>query len=349
MAADLKVIEGGYLRDILRQPEALKDTVENLELSSELKRLGSLLNRGTFQCVVLTGMGASFHALHPLNLRLIDHGFRPIMVETSELIHYQPQLIDRSTLIVVVSQSGQSAESVRLVEINRRRANIIAVTNTPESPLAKKANATLITRAGNEFSVSCKTYVTALMALKYLGDVLCQRDAKASIRELKPVSAAVSTYLANWADHVALLASRLAGVRNLFFVGRGTSLAAVGSGALIVKESDHVHAEGMSSAAFRHGPLEVLSQETFVIVFSGDRKTHDLNHRLLTDIRQAGGRAELIGETSQSPCFRLSDHSSSVRAILEILPVQMLTLALAAMAGREAGKFDRATKITTTE
>jgi len=126
-------------------------------------------------------------------------------------------------------------------------------------------------------------------------------------------------------------------------------LAAVGTGALIVKESAHFHAEGMSSAAFRHGPMEMLSDETFVVVFSGDHRTRKLNLRLLSDVRQEGGRAELVGETAALDCFRLPDHASSIRPILEMLPIQMITLALAARVGREPGKFERATKVTTTE
>jgi glucosamine--fructose-6-phosphate aminotransferase (isomerizing) len=91
----------------------------------------------------------------------------------------------------------------------------------------------------------------------------------------------------------------------------------------------------------------MLSEETFVLVFSGDAKTRDLNLRLLTDIKQQGGRAELIGEKASLECFRLTD--GGIRPILEVLPVQMITLALAALAGREPGKFELATKVTTTE
>jgi glucosamine--fructose-6-phosphate aminotransferase (isomerizing) len=187
------------------------------------------------------------------------------------------------------------------------------------------------------------------MALKWLGDILCQRDARHSLRQLKSALPAVSAYLGNWRTHVAELAEMLNGICHLFLVGRGGSLAAVGAGALIIKESDHFHAEGMSSAAFRHGPFEMLSAETFVVVFSGDRKTRDLNHRLLADIQRANGRAEPIGESSSPDCFRPADCEPSARPILEILPAQMITLALAALAGREAGKFERATKITATE
>jgi len=349
MRPDLKVIEGAYLGDILHQPQALEDTLVTLSSSKELESLASRLNRGKFQRVVLTGMGSSFHGLHPLNLQLISHGHTAIMVETSELVHYKNRFFDPTTLIIAVSQSGQSAEMVRLATVNRKRSAVIAVTNTPDSSLAKHASAAVLTRAGSEFSVSCKTYVTALMALKWLGDVLCERDSKRTRQELKHAAPAVAAYLADWKDYVHCLAEKLQNIRHLFFVGRGASLAAVGTGALVVKEADLFHAEGMSSAAFRHGPFEMLSAEAFVAVFSGDTKTRDLNHRLLADMKEQGGCAELIGEKATLECFRLTDHGDSVRSILEILPVQMITLALAALSGREPGKFELATKVTITE
>lgn len=349
MGVDLRAIEGCYWQDLLDQPEALQNTLDSLDASQQLLDLAQQLHNGFLQRVVLTGMGSSFHALHPLNLQLIAHGFTSIMVETSELIHYQTRLFDPKTLLIAVSQSGQSAEMVRLAEVNRKRSAIIGVTNTPESALAKQATAAVLTRAGREFSVSCKTYVSTLIVLKWLGDILCQRDAEQSQRELANVVPAASAYLANWKEHVISLVASLKGIRQLFLVGRGPSLAAGETGALIVKESAHFHAEGMSSAAFRHGPLEMLSQDMFVVVFSGDDKTRDLNARLLSDIRQGGGRAEILGEETDLDCFRLTAEDSSIRPVLEILPVQMITLALAVLAGREPGKFELASKITTTE
>lgn len=349
MVTDFKVIEGAYLRDILNQPQALEDTLANLGPCRELESLAVRLSRGKFQRVVLTGMGSSFHALHPLNLQLISQGHTAIMVETSELVHYKSRLFDPKTLIVAVSQSGQSAEMLRLITVNRKRAAVIAVTNTPDSVLARHASTALLTRAGSESSVSCKTYVTALMALKWLGDVLCKRDPRLSHRDLKHAAPAVAAYLAGWKAYVEFMTVKLSHMRHLFFVGRGASLAAVGTGALIVKEAGLFHAEGMSSAAFRHGPFEMLSEETFVVVFCGDARTRDLNRRLLSDMQEQGGCAELVGEKAALECFRLEDHGDSVRSIQEILPVQMITLALAALAGREPGKFELVTKVTTTE
>jgi glucosamine--fructose-6-phosphate aminotransferase (isomerizing) len=349
MSIDLSFIEGEYLRDILNQPQALEDTLEGLESPKALLNLAKRLNGGSFHRVVLTGMGSSFYAVHPLCLDLIGYGFCAMMVETSELVHYKSQLFDSKTLIVAVSQSGQSAEMIRLLEVNQKRAAIIAVTNTPESPLALRSDAALLTMAGDEFSVSCKTYVTALMALRWLSQVLCEGDPRHVRKELKEVAPEVLAYLANWKTHVRNLMPRLNKIRHLFLVGRGVSLAAVGTGALIVKEADHFHAEGMSSAAFRHGPFEMLGDETFVLVFSGDARTKDLNIRLLADILEQGSRAELCGEDASSLAFRFPDALAGIRPILEILPVQMITLALAAQAKREPGRFELATKVTITE
>jgi glucosamine--fructose-6-phosphate aminotransferase (isomerizing) len=348
LSSDLHVIEGRYLQDLFAQPQALSDTFAALERPSELMNLAVRLGQMEFQQIVLTGMGSSFHALHPLNLQLVDHGVPSTMVETSELVHYHTRALNPKTLVIAVSQSGESAEMVRLARVNSG-APMIAVTNTPDSTLARHAAVALVTRAGREFSVSCKTYVATLMMLQWLGDALCGQDAELSRSKMKEAGSAVAAYLADWKKRVADIAERLSGIRDLFLVGRGASLAAVGAGALVIKESDHFHAEGMSSAAFRHGPFEMLSGEVFVGVFSGDSKTRELNHGLLADIRQAGGRGEFIGETSTFESFRLPECDAAIRPILEMLPVQMITIALAALAGREAGKFERATKVTTTE
>ncbi len=349
MLPKLAIIEGAYFRDILDQPRALEETLRGLENPSRLQSLATQVNKAKFKRIILTGMGASYHALHPLNLQLVDHGLTPIMAETSELVHYESRFFDPRTLIIAVSQSGRSAEMIRLLQVNHRRARVIAVTNTPNSPLARRADAVVLTRAGEEFSVSCKTYVAALMALRWLGDLLCQRDLRRTRKELELAAPAVAAYLDDWENHVQFLCKELRDIRHLLLVGRGASLAAVGAGALIVKESDHFHAEGMSSAAFRHGPFEMLSQEIFVLVFAGDSRTKALNKRLCEDIRQEKGRAELAGRDGEQSVFCLPRAPRSLLPLMEILPVQMITLALAAQAGREPGRFELASKVTTTE
>jgi len=294
-------------------------------------------------------MGGSFQILHPLYLKLNAHGFHVLTAETSELIHSMPRALDARTLLVVVSQSGRSAETVRLLGGGGQRPKVIGVTNTPSSPLALASDITVLTHAGPEFSVSSKTTVTSLAALEWLGDNLCSADIAATRSRLEQAAPAAAGYLARWRDYVGALSDELTGIRHLFIAGRGASLAAVGIGGMIMKEAAHFHSEGMSSAAFRHGPFEMLGPDCYLLVFEGDAATAPLNRALVEDVRRAGARAALAGAGAGMDALRLPDVPGQVRPIVEMLPLQMISLALAALAGREAGVFERITKVTTTE
>jgi len=344
-----QVIEGQYLRDILDQPRALAATLEQLVVSPELASIAGQLREGAFKRVLLTGMGASFHALHPLFLRLNACAYTAATVETSELVYSLSSWFDPQTLIVAVSQSGQSAEMVRLTEKNRGRAAIVGVTNVPDSPLALKANALLLTKAGNESSVSCKTYLTILMALYMLGELLCGQESSRTREELSETATAVASYLRGWKDHVHEMTKELDRARDIFLLGRGTSLAAAGEGALIIKESVRLHAEAMSGAAFRHGPLEMVSEQTFAVIFAGAEATRALQAKLRDDIRRAGGNTAWVDRSLQGGPWDLPFTPASVSPMVEILPIQMMTLAIAANAGFEAGRFARIPKVTATE
>ncbi len=348
MGIDFSLLEGEYLRDLLDEPRVLARTLAGLQESAALSELAHDLARGRFRKVVLTGMGGSFHALHPLFLSLNRTGVTTLMVETSELIHAMPEVVDAATLLVVLSQSGRSVEVLRLLEM-RGDSPIIAVTNHADADLAKRADAVVLTQAGDEFSVSCKTYVASLLALQWLRGVLSSSDAKRVAKELPDTAPAAERYLKDWRDHVRALLVEMQDVKHLFLVGRGESLAAVGTGGLILKESAKFHAEGMSSAAFRHGPIEIVGPGVYVLVFEGEPAVAWLNKGLVGDVRKAGGRAALVGSEAETSPYRLPGSWSPVVPILEILPVQMLSLALAAHANREPGKFQVITKVTTVE
>ncbi|MCC7010483.1 MAG: SIS domain-containing protein [Acidobacteria bacterium] len=343
------IIEGGYLKDLLAQPAALDRTVERLEAETPLRELAGRLRDGAFRRIVLTGMGSSLYALYPLHLQLVARGWTSLWVETAELVYYQSRLLDAETLVVAVSQSGRSAETVRLLELNAGRAPVIGVTNTAGSPLALRSAAVMLTHAGEESTVSCKTYVASLATLHALGVVLQCDDVEAARRELGGAGAAVADYLAAWRAHAAECADLARGARCLFLAGRGASLAAALTGGLITKESTHFPTEGMSTAAFRHGPMEMLGPETLVVILGGAPPTRTLNAGIVEEIRALGHRAELVGEGARYRALRLPAVSEAVRPIVEILPVEMLTLGLASLFGREAGKFTLATKVTATE
>ena len=348
VASDVEVIQGRYFSDLMAQPEALRATWDGLGGAESIGKIGRECRRDRFERIVLTGMGGSFFGLHPLAMELAGSGWTPMMVETSELIHYYPELLSPSTLLVAISQSGKSAETLRLLEMNAKRAKVIGVTNWADSPLARDADFAVMTTAGDEYTVSCKTYVTTQMALRALGAMLSGADVDARLQEMGSASEVFREYLSGWKRHVDELIGMLSGVRDVFLVGRGESLAAAQTGALTIKESTHFHAEGMSSAAFRHGPFEMLKEGILVGIFAGDAKTRELNERLVKDVGETEARAVLFADYAEGVC-RLPKVPEALRTVAEILPVQMMTLALAALAGREAGKFERATKVTAVE
>jgi glucosamine--fructose-6-phosphate aminotransferase (isomerizing) len=350
MTEPLRVVEGAYLRDVLDQPRALVETHRHLEGSPALDQVARRLRDGGFRRVLLTGMGSSHHGLVPLHLRLLDAGLFAVTVESSELLHYQRRLLERDTLLVLASQSGRSAEIVRLLEAVRGQGVVtVGLTNASDSPLAREATAVVLTHAGEEATVACKTYVAAQMALAWLGEVLAGGDREAARARLGEASSGVTAYLAAWRGHVGWLAERLRGVRAVYYAGRGPSLAAACSAGLVTKESTHLPSEGMSSAAFRHGPMEMLDAFVFLLAFAGAPRTRALNEALVADARAAGARSFLAAEDAPEPALRLPAVPELARPVVELLPVEMITLAIAALDGREAGRFERATKVTATE
>ncbi len=343
------IIEGAYLHDILDQPRALRDTVTGLADSKELNDFTQGLSPTSYHRIVLTGMGGSFHILNPLYLKLIDLGFPVSMAEASELVYFMPRLLDRSTLLIVVSQSGRSAEIVRLLGREGDRPKIIGIANDASSPLALESDVAALIQAGPEASVSCKTTTASLAALAWIGENIGAKETGPARSLLEQAAPAVEQYLARWRDHVETLREELRGARHLFVTGRGLSLAAVGLGGMLMKEAAHVHSEGMSSAALRHGPFEMMGEDCFVLVFAGDAAVEPLNKALVEDIRKTGAKAALAGPDAKSGVFRLPEVSREIRPIVEMLPLQMISIALAELAGREAGKFERIEKVTTTE
>jgi len=345
-----RIVEGPYLRDILDQPQALRDTLAGfrarVELGSEIFRMREMPHRR----LILTGMGSSLHALYPTELKLTACGENVTRAEAAELIYSMPRLLERESIIVAVSQSGQSAEIVQMLNRNAGRARIIGVTNTEMSPLAEMSDCLMLTRCGDEFSVSTKTYVGTLAALDLLAAAWSGEALEPRLSALEcACESHICNYLQAWRTHVSLLAKEMAGITRVFYVGRGASLATCGTAALTTKESTRFSSEAMSSAAFRHGPMEVIAPDTMVFVFEGDAEMRALNQKLVRDIRSRGGRAELIGPGAELAALRIPDELGDVMPLLEILPVQMLTLALAALAGREAGRFAFASKVTVEE
>lgn len=350
MSASFELVEGPYFRDLLDQPRALRATLAGLQAAPVAGELIERFRRPG-QRTVLTGMGSSLSALQPLHLRLLAAGVASFHVETSELLHSQPALLATADVVVAASQSGSSAEIFRLLGVLPAKARLVGITNTEESPLARTAKDVILTQAGPEATVACKTYTATLAALAWLGAGLERGEAgaSASLGALASTAEATDQYLADLRRWVRAVATETSDVRNLFITGRGASLAAAESGALIIKEAARTAAEGLSSAAFRHGPFEMCGPDSLVLVLEGTGTGAELNRRLVDDIRRAGGRAVLVGMGTGEGPWHLPPLTEHMLPLAEILPLQMLSLALAARVGREAGRFEHATKITVIE
>jgi glutamine---fructose-6-phosphate transaminase (isomerizing) len=201
--------ETGYLGDLLAQPRAMRDTLNGLAEHSLPSSITERLAAGDFRRVVLTGMGSSFHVFHPLWNALVRRGIDALMVETSELLYSLPALLREDSLVVSVSQSGYSAEIISLLNRRAQGFTLLGVTNTESSPLAQMANACIITRAGEEQTVSCKTYLVSLAALAWLEPALFGEPTAPVMQVLEAAMPHLETYIARLPDFVTALQSRL--------------------------------------------------------------------------------------------------------------------------------------------
>jgi glucosamine--fructose-6-phosphate aminotransferase (isomerizing) len=161
----------------------------------------------------------------------------------------------------------------------------------------------------------------------------------------------MENYLAAWDVHVQELDSLLGNFDELFLLGRGSSMSAVWNGSLICKEAAKHAFEGMHAADFRHGPLELVSQGFAALIFAGAGHTSALNRELAREIISYGGKAIWLDSAPdpEIPTVLFPGTTDRVRPLVEMLPMQMLTLAMANRKRLEAGAFRHVSKITDRE
>lgn len=341
-----------YISDILSQPAALRNAVENFSTSS-LIQITERIQRNEFDRIIITGMGASYNAAYPAYLELCHQPIPVTLVNAAELIHYMDGLIGTRTLLWANSQSGRSAELLHLLERIETTppACLLTSVNDETSPLASAADVCLPIHAGPETTVSTKTYTNTLAVNLLAAHCLIGNDDQALKKEMLNATDRMGTYLGDWQNQVNRLNSLLGEFETLILIGRGPSMSAVWNGALINKEAAKFPLEGMNAAGFRHGPLELVSPGLVALVFAGPATTMELNRRLALEIVAHDGRAFWLDSKSDSelPTILIPDTDESVQPLVEILPMQMLTLVLAARRNITAGQFRIVGKITTVE
>lgn len=342
-----------YVADILSQPDALQTALQRFD-PMPLQPLVRRLQSGGFGRVILTGMGASFYAAYPLWLRLVQAGLPAFWVDTAELLHYARSLITGDSLVWILSQSGRSAEIVALLEsLKDVPAALLATVNDRESPLAQRAGENIIpVHAEPEATVSTRTYLNTLAVAQLATLALIGADVQQGWRELHSAAQAIAAYLADWKIHLETIRSLVPPSRTLVLLGRGASLASALTGALILGEASKVGALALQAGQFRHGPMELAGENLTALLFAGEAGTRNLLLRLHADLTQYGARTLWVApEDGDRPNPRLPMPKAAGVALplVEIIPVQLLTIHLALQNGVEPGKFFHSGKVTLSE
>lgn len=340
-----------YLSDILEQPRVLRSIVESYQDCEIWRSLSEKGLEGRYRQVILTGMGSSFYALFPTWLYLNQQGIPSIHIEASELVHYGLEMLTEGTLLVVVSQSGESVEIRHLVEAVKGKLTTVSITNEADNFLASHSSVSLCTGAGSEVPVATKTYTGCLALLHLLARSLIGKLRSQDYADLTNVAGQMTTLLRSWVDWLEPAVVHLQSASFLSLLGRGPAVSSAMTGALILKEAARLNAVGLSGGQFRHGPMEAVSPEVGVILFAQGH-TWELSQRLATDIASHGGRVVLVGQETTDPAvvsLSLPTIDESLSPILEILAVQLLANRFAERAGIIPGQFRWSGKVIHTE
>ena len=345
-----------YILDILSQPPAVKAALENFD-PTPLAPLATAVQRGDFDRLVLTGMGGSLYAGYPTWQMLAAAGLPVVWVDTAELIHHMPRLVTPRTLLWLFSQSGKSAEIVSALDFERvqRPAAFLAAVNDLESPLAKAVksfegpSAQVPIQAEVEKTVSTRTYTNTLAVGQLVALALLGMEVELARESLLQTSMVMEEYLSTWEQRVSSLGKQIGFPGRLAILGRGPSMAAVYTGTLILGEAAKFMAMPYQAGEFRHGPLELANRDLTALLFAGPEETRDLNHRLLKELRSYQVIAYWIGADLQEWQIDLPEVPAIGRPLMEILPIQLLSIHLAQQIGVEPGEFFRSGKITLSE
>lgn len=347
-----------FLSEVLEQPQALRRTVASFaDAAGELSTVADRIQRGDFDRVVLTGMGSSLFGCHSLALSLIPSLPIPVTAwDASELVHQAPAALTAKTLLIAASQSGESAEVVEVTKLSQRPGAAIAITNGPDNSLARWADVGVQTSAGPEEAVSSKTYTTTLAAQALAAATLGRQDRGQMAGHLLSVADRLADYLTGWEDQIGSITDFLGPCETLAYLGRGHSFSTACTAALITEESSKVFCMGVSAAQFRHGPIELARPGLKVVIFAGSGPTRRLNENFAGELAGHGAQVVLITLAPQAGLDRANLLQSAIPAappellpILEIVPVQLLTMPLAEARGFRPATFQHTTKVTDRE
>jgi glucosamine--fructose-6-phosphate aminotransferase (isomerizing) len=305
---DLSAAEkGGYehfmLKEMHEQPLAIKQTLEGRTdpggrlLLDELRMSEDELRE--VDKVFVVACGTAYHA-GLVAKYAIEHWTRlPVEIEIASEFRYRDPVLDRNTLVIAISQSGETADTLAAVRYARQqRARVLTVSNTVGASIPRESDAVLYTRAGPEVCVAAtKTFATQLAAMYLVGLYLAQvrgtmfvDEVAAVVRELGGVPAKIQLCLER-SEQIRKVAETYAEARDWLFLGRHVGYPMALEGALKLKEISYVHAEGYPAAELKHGPIALVEDGTPVVV------VHPSSHiyaKMLTNIQEVASRGATV-------------------------------------------------------
>jgi len=356
-------------KEIFEQPDALANTLEMVGAAKTLQAGlfgadASAVLGGARQLLILA-CGTSWHAGLVARYWLEAIAGIPCAVEIASEYRYRESVPDPDTLVVTISQSGETADTLAALQhakaLGMRRT--LAICNVPESSLVRETALRFITRAGPEIGVaSTKAFTTQLAALYLLTLVLAKLrgrlDATTEAREMKAlrhVPAAVQKVLA-LEPEIAAWAQLFAAKHHALFLGRGRHYPIALEGALKLKEISYIHAEAYPAGELKHGPLALVDREMPVIAVAPNDTLLEKLKSNLQEVRARGGElfvfADADSEIAASDgvhVLRLPEHYGALSALLHVVPLQLLSYHVALVKGTDVDKPRNLAKSVTVE
>jgi len=373
---DLAAAEkGGYeyfmLKEIAEQPTAVADTLLGHFIDGRIvldeQRISDQELR-EIDKVFVVACGTAYHS-GLLAKYAIEHWTRlPVEVELASEFRYRDPVLDRSTLVVAISQSGETADTLEAVRhAKEQKAKVLAICNTNGSQIPRECDAVLYTRAGPEIGVaSTKTFLAQIAANYLVGLALAQArgtkypdEVEREYRELESMPDLVARVIAE-IEPVAALAYRFAQASTILFVGRLVGYPVALEGALKLKELAYMHAEGFAAGELKHGPIALIEDDLPVIVVMPSPKSSAMLHgKLLSNIREIQARGAVtivIAEEGDDTVRPYADHlieipsvSTLFQPLLSTIPLQVFAASVAQARGYDVDKPRNLAKSVTVE
>ncbi len=368
--------KGGYasfmLKEIADQPQAVADTLLGRvdgegALHLDEVRIPDVELREVDK-VVIVACGTAFHA-GMIAKYAIEHWTRlPCETELASEFRYRDPILDQRTLVVAISQSGETMDTLMALRHAREQgAKVLAICNTNGSTIPRESDAVLYTHAGPEVAVaSTKAFLTQLVACYlvalYLGQVRGTKwgdEIRTVVRQLSAISAEVESVLSTM-EPVRALARSLAHHDTVLFVGRHVGYPVALEGALKLKELAYMHAEGFAAGELKHGPIALIEEGLPVVVIvpspRGRSVLHDKIVSNIQEIRARGALTIVVAEEGDDAVVPYADHLITVPAtptllqpLVATVPLQVFACELATARGNEVDQPRNLAKSVTVE